>query len=76
MIKTKFADWTGQEKEKVFIYWKSITEIADSIFKWVNATGRIGSIETVVNIAEDEEQKNESFYGLPLEIIIKALYQL
>ena len=30
----------------------------------------------MVDIAEDEEQKNQMFFGLPIEIIIKALYVL
>lgn len=76
MVKNKFADWAKGDKEKVFVYWRALQEVADSIFDWVNRTGRIGSVETVIDLVEDDDNKNESFFGLPLELVLKALYLL
>lgn len=76
MVKNKFADWAKGEREKVFVYWRALQEVADAVFDWVNRTGRIGSVETVVDLVEDEDNKAESFFGLPLELVFKALYLL
>ena len=61
MVDKRFADYSGQvedmEPDKIFVYWKSLSEIAQAIFKWVKDTGKIGSIETVVDIIEDEFNK-------------------
>ena len=55
MIDNKFADFTNSEdKDTIFVYWKSPSDVAQAIFKWAKDTGRIGSIETVIDIIEDE----------------------
>ena len=50
--------------------------MAGAIFNWAKETGRIGSIETVLDIVEDEFNKEQIFYGMPLEIVLNALYLL
>ena len=72
METNKFADYTAESKEKVFVYWRSIQEIADAIHKWAETTGRIGSVETVLDVSDDSMNKNEIFYRMPVEIILKA----
>lgn len=68
----EFADFTGESKEKIFVYWKPIQEIADSIYKWADKNAKIGSVETLVDICEDTDNKGEAFYRLPIEIVLKA----
>ena len=72
METNKFGDYTAESKEKIFVYWRSIQEIADAIHKWAEATGRIGSVETVLDVCDDSMNKNEIFYRMPVEIILKA----
>ena len=79
MVEKKFAAYTtaegGQvEPDKIFVYWLSPTEIATSIFDWAKDTGKIGSIETVLDIIEDEFSKDKIFYNIPIEIALNALY--
>ena len=50
--------------------------MANAIFKWAKDGGRIGSIETVEDIIDDEVQKEEMFYGIPIELALNALYIL
>lgn len=58
------------------MYWKPIQKIADDIFAWAHKTGRIGSVEVLVDIREEKENKNESFFMLPIEILLKACQAL
>jgi hypothetical protein len=58
------------------VYWRSIPEIADAIYKWADKNAKIGSVEAVLDICEDTDNKNEIFYKIPIEIVIKALYSL
>lgn len=73
----EFAEYTSQEsKDKAFVYWKSIQEVAEAIYKWADRNAKIGSVEAVLDICDDTDNKNEVFYKLPVEVIIKALYAL
>ena len=59
MVANKFADYTTRgpaegDHDKVFVYWRSLQEVADAIFKWAKETGRIGSIETVLDMIDDD----------------------
>ena len=80
MVQNKFADYSAVDKniqkDKIFVYWKTPQEVANAIFKWAKDGGRIGSIETVEDIIEDEFQKDEMFFGIPIELALNALYIL
>jgi hypothetical protein len=77
MVKNKFAEYTSTDsRDKIFVYWLSIQEIADAIFKWADRNAKIGSVEAVIDICDEPDNKNEIFYQLPIEIIIKSLKAL
>ena len=78
MVSKKLADFTSteQQKDKIFVYWRSTQDIAEAIFKWAKDTARIGSIETLLDIIDDEFQKDQIFYQIPIEIALNALYLL
>jgi hypothetical protein len=54
------------------VYWRSIQEVAEAIFKWADRNAKIGSVETLVDICEDDESKGEIFHRMPIEIVLKA----
>ena len=65
LVDNKFGDFTAAanqpgapEPDRIFIYWRSPQEVAQAIFAWAKDSGRIGSIETVLDIIEDEFQKD------------------
>lgn len=72
MAANKFGDYTSDSKEKIFVYWRSIQEVAAAIHKWADETGRIGSVETVIDLTDDPANKNQLFYKMPVEILLKA----
>ena len=59
MVDKKFAAYTSAaggevEPDKIFVYWRSPADVSQAIFKWAKDSGRIGSIETVLDLIEDE----------------------
>ena len=72
MQKNQFGDYTSESKDKIFIYWRSIQEVATAIHKWADANAKIGSVETVMDLTDDSSAKNEIFYKMPIEIVLKA----
>ena len=72
MQDNKFGEYTSNSKERVFVYWRSIQELAQAIHNWADSTGRIGSVETVLDASDDIDKKKEIFYKVPVEIVLKA----
>ena len=72
MQKNQFGDYTSESKDKIFIYWRSIQEVATAIHKWADANAKIGSVETVMDLTDDSSAKTEIFYKMPIEIVLKA----
>lgn len=50
--------------------------MADAIHKWADRTGRIGSVETIIDLTDDSSCKNEIFYKMPVEVVLKACVAL
>ena len=76
MVANKFADFTSESKERIFVYWRSLQEIADAIHRWADATGRIGSVEIILDLSDDSANSGEIFYQMPVELIMKACLAL
>ena len=55
-----FAEMSGDDK--VFVFWRSVQETAASIHAWADRTGRIGAVETVMDLTDDSANKSEIFY--------------
>ena len=72
----EFADYTSESKEKAFVYWRSVQEVATAVFAWADKNAKIGSVETLVDICEDSESRGEIFHKMPIEIVLKACYAL
>ena len=62
MTTNRFADFTSESQEAIFVYWRSLQEIADAIHRWADNTGRIGSVETVLDLTDDTGNRTEIFY--------------
>ena len=72
MQQNKFGDFTAESQEAIFVYWRSLQEIADAIHKWADNTGRIGSVETLLDLTDDTANRTEIFYQMPVELVLKA----
>lgn len=72
----EFAEYTSASKERLFVYWRSIQEIAQAVYSWAEANAKLGSVETIVDICEDEGNKGEIFYKMPVELVLRGCYAL
>jgi len=72
----EFAEFTSESKERIFVYWRSVQEVAHAIYAWAEKNAKIGSVETIVDICEESDSKDEIFYKMPAEIVLKACYAL
>ena len=62
MQQNKFGEFTAESQEAIFVYWRSLQEIADAIHRWADSTGRMGSVETVLDLTDDSANRSEIFY--------------
>mmetsp|Transcript_16801 Transcript_16801/g.21257 ORF Transcript_16801/g.21257 Transcript_16801/m.21257 type:complete len:143 (-) Transcript_16801:189-617(-) len=62
MQTNKFGEFTAESKESIFVYWRSLQEIAQAIHRWADSTGRIGSVEVILDLTDDSSNRNEIFY--------------
>ena len=53
MHNNKLGEWASDSKDRIFVYWKSIQEIAQAIHNWADATGRINSVEVILDLSDD-----------------------
>ena len=58
------------------MYWISIQEVAEAVYKWADKNAKIGSVEAVIDICDDPDNKKEMFYKMPIEIVLKSCYAL
>ena len=50
--------------------------MADAVYRWADANAKIGSVEAVIDICDDPDNKKELFYKMPIEIVLKSLIAL
>ena len=72
MVTNRFGDFTAASQEAIFVYWRPLQEIADAIHRWADKTGRIGSVETILDLTDDSSNRAEIFYQMPVELVLKA----
>ena len=58
MQQNKFGEFTAESQEAIFVYWRSLQEIADAIHRWADSTGRMGSVETVLDLTDDSANRS------------------
>jgi ESCRT-II complex subunit VPS25 len=63
-------------KEDYYILWKSLDEWEQCFYDSVNKHHRIDSLETLDYLISDEEVKNEEFYGMDYDLLIRILLSL
>ena len=72
MQQNKFGEFTAESQEAIFVYWRSLQEIAEAIHRWADNTGRIGSVETVLDLTDDSANRDQIFFQMPVEVVLRA----
>ena len=76
MRKNDCGDYTSESKDAVFLYWRSLQEIAQAIHQWADRNAKIGSTEAIMDLTDDSQCAKEIFYKMPVEIVLKACLKL
>lgn len=76
MVEKGLADYSTAEKDRVFIFSKPLQTIASAIFEWAHKNAKIGSVETLVDLREDDSVKGEIFHMIDIKIIERACLAL
>lgn len=76
MTKNEFAEYSSDAKDQIFVYWRSLQEVAGAIHSWADKTGRINSVEVILDLTDDSANRKELFYKMPVEIVLRACAKL
>ena len=63
----------GEQTSTCFVYWRSLSEWADSIYDWVHETGQKGAVLTVYEIREGEAAQNKEWKDIDEVLLRKIL---
>jgi ESCRT-II complex subunit VPS25 len=55
LVKQNRGAWEGKSKQKCYLYWHTLEEWADLIYKWVFDSGKNGTVCTLYEIIHGEE---------------------
>lgn len=58
------------------IYWYTLDEWANMIYKWVSDNAMLGQVCTVFEISNGDNSTDQEFHGLSDDIVLKALRRL
>lgn len=68
------AEWDDKLKSRCFIYYKTPTEWADTIYKWANESGIAGgSLCTIFELRQGETGADSEFHDIDVLMFHKAL---
>lgn len=65
-----------KNRDKWEIYWFTLDEWANMIYKWASDNAMLGQVCTVFEIANGDNSVDQEFYGLSDDILLKALRRL
>ena len=67
------GEWSGPDKSKFLVFYKSLAEWSMLVYKFVDGTGQMGSVFTVYELLEGDETTNEEFYGMERAAFMRVL---
>ncbi|XP_044736223.1 vacuolar protein-sorting-associated protein 25 [Chrysoperla carnea] len=71
--KTGHAAPCDKKRLRWEIYWHTLPEFANFLYKWANDNGMLNTVCTMYELTNGENTIDEEFYGLDKEVLIKAL---
>ncbi|CAD5206787.1 unnamed protein product [Bursaphelenchus okinawaensis] len=74
--KQKHVEWIDNTRKRCHIFWRRVDEWAQLLHDWAVGSGLVGTVLTFSDITEDEGNRNESFYNLDQDVLLKSLAAL
>lgn len=65
-----------KKRDKWEIYWYTLDEWANMIFKWATDNAMLGQVCTIFEIANGDNSTDQEFHGLSDDILLKSLQRL
>ncbi|EGG17860.1 vacuolar protein sorting 25 [Cavenderia fasciculata] len=73
MIEIGNGEWLDKDKNRVMVWWRKPEEWATLIYKWVLDSGQTNQVLTLWEIQKGDDTKNQEFYDLDTNVLIKSL---
>ncbi|KAI4717508.1 ESCRT-II complex component [Aureobasidium sp. EXF-10727] len=67
------AEWLSKDHSAAWIWWKSASEWAELIAKWVEETGQKGVVLTIYELRESEAVERQEWVGMDEEMLRRCL---
>lgn len=74
--KTQHAAALDKKRNQWEIYWYTLDEWANLLYKWAGENALIGSVCTLYEITNGDDTIGQEFHGLDESVLLKALQQL
>lgn len=65
-----------KKRDQWEVYWYTLDEWANMIYKWVSDNAMLGQVCTVFEISNGDNSTDQEFHGLSDDIVLKALRRL
>uniref|UniRef100_A0A915DEA9 Vacuolar protein-sorting-associated protein 25 n=1 Tax=Ditylenchus dipsaci TaxID=166011 RepID=A0A915DEA9_9BILA len=72
----KHVEWKDKTKRRCNIYWRRPEEWGQLIHEWASSCGLLNSIVTLYDLTQGEDTVDESFHGLDIDVLVKAIEYL
>lgn len=65
-----------KKRDKWEVYWYTLDELANMIYKWATDNAMLGQVCTVFEVVNGDNSTDQQFHGLSLDVVLKALRKL
>ena len=72
----KKIEFKNESMDVFFVHHRSPADLAEEIYKWARRAGRIKKVCTVVELTSHEDLREESFWGMPEDLLMVSLKEL
>jgi ESCRT-II complex subunit VPS25 len=76
MVGTKHAEYLDDVKARVRVYWRSLDDWGNIMWKCMDDIGALNQVRTVRELHSDSEFNDRPFHGLPPELVLRILQSL
>lgn len=73
---TEHACALDKKKTQWEIYWYTLDELGNMLYKWASDSGHIGSVCTIYELSKGDDTTGQDFHGIDENVLLKALQKL
>lgn len=73
---TGHASALDKKKTEWEIYWYTLDELGNMLYKWASDSGHTGSVCTLYELSKGDDAAGQDFHGIDENVLLKALQKL